>query len=102
MATAGKVSLTSLERDEVVITTMTGDEWNNAWSFGTDQCEARINALLGRQDLRIMRFRKIQVGSSDIARFDPLDIHDPANPAERRRRQKVSSFLKRGGRITEA
>lgn len=98
MATQGKGSLTSLERDEVVITTMTGDEWNDSARFGiVDQFEDRINACLGRQDLRCRRLRKLQGTLYDL---ESLDIYDPKQPAEQRGKERIASFLRRGGRIT--
>lgn len=89
------VALTSADVDEVVIV-------DAATIGGHEQCapaefEARVNAMLGRGDLRLPRRRNIP-GTRDL--YEPLDIHDPSETAEIRRAQPVWNFVRRGGRIT--
>jgi hypothetical protein len=50
MATAGWVALTSLSRHEIVVTQMTAEEFRSTTGFV--DLENRVNALLGRDDLR--------------------------------------------------
>jgi len=55
MATAGWVSLTSMEKTEIVVTTMTAEEYQGS-ADGSDtgylMNERRMNAVLKRSDLR--------------------------------------------------
>ncbi|MDB5987172.1 MAG: hypothetical protein JWR16_2225 [Nevskia sp.] len=54
MVTAGWVALTSLEKQEIVVTELTPDEYRATanGSSGYLQVEKRINAALGRADLK--------------------------------------------------
>lgn len=95
MATEGKVSLTSLERNEVVLTLLAESEG----PLDYDLIEARVNARLGRKDLRTHRHREIP---DKPGWYEPLDLFDPQSPVKMFRIQSVAAYLRRGGALTEA
>lgn len=92
-ATSGMVSLTSCERNEVVATMTTAQEWK---AYDLPAIESRINAALGRSDLRCVDF---------IARRgDRLyyrEIHVPNGKAVAVREQSLSDYVESGGVIKE-
>lgn len=95
MATEGKLSLTSLVCEEVVVTMAAVGEWPDNW----ERIDERVNRSLGRDDFRSQRLRPARDGRPGWC--EPVDIHDSAGTARFRREQRVADFLRRGGRVIE-
>ena len=60
MATQGLGSVTSFERNEIVLAEFSPDEWNNFEVDGTERFERRLRKLLDRDDLRVVRLRAVE------------------------------------------
>jgi hypothetical protein len=93
-ATEGMVSLTSIEKPEVVIAELTGEEMlmGNA---GAGACEVRVNRRLGRTDLRIPSLLRV-VGRDDLYFSDILSGEGEARVVRKVSRAK---FKKEGGSV---
>ena len=114
MVTDGWVSLTSIDRPEIVITEVTSDEHNVP--DGLLRCEGRINSELARSDLRIVWLSRVvdrttsQPGMSfqefQRAYIPPQcfyrDIFDPHGEATVIREESLDSFRSSGGRVIYA
>ena len=91
--TAGMVSLTSMKRAEVVATMATGEEWNRD---DLDAVEARVNAALGRADLRCPRLLRKPDGRVAYA-----DLRGGGGDALPAHTQTPAEFVAAGGVVTK-
>jgi hypothetical protein len=72
MVTAGWVSLTSIRGLEIVVTEMVPSEYNSGIPLAYEQVERRVNAALGRSDLRASWLvEAIQQGPTGAGRVLP-------------------------------
>jgi hypothetical protein len=58
--TADIGAATSCEKNEIVITEINSDEWNNWEAGGILEFEKRISQQLGRDDLRVVRLLRVE------------------------------------------
>ena len=58
--TAGIGSVTSCEKNEIVIAEINTAEWNSLEAGGALQFEKRISQQLGRDDLRVLRLLRVE------------------------------------------
>lgn len=116
MATRGWVSLTSVERPEVVVTTFTVDEVQAAGGGEPPyiDVEARVNAILGRHDLRVPWLESVErderpaagVSFQDFLKtYRPprllyRDIFTPGRFAEKASTESREQFERGGGVVT--
>jgi hypothetical protein len=115
MATDGWISLTSIDQPEVVVTQVTSDEYR-AIAGGNDgyrQVECRVNAALGRTDLRcswlvgIEEVEKTAQGASLPGFRTPFqpprllfrDIFEQGAVATETSRTRRSEFERNGGKL---
>jgi hypothetical protein len=90
--TAGMVSLTSVERNEIVATMAEDDEWNH---WNTRAIEGRVNRELLRQDLRHVDLRRVEGERCVYA-----DLFSAGGDAYDTRRQTLREFCDEGGIVT--
>ncbi len=115
-ATSGMISLTSGDRPEVVAVMLTSDEYNSSdMAAGCSACEARVNAELARDDLRIPRFMRSEdtFSAPDGVSFQEYqklykppklfyaDIHNANGEAEVVREESIDEFLASGGTLID-
>ncbi len=113
MATEGFIALTSTERVEIVVTEMTGPEWNDQEN-GDKACARRVNQALGRTDLRAVRLLRAEetfeapkgISFQEYQRlYTPpryvySDIHDPkGGEADMVSEQSFGEFQAENGTI---
>jgi hypothetical protein len=60
MVTNGLGSVTSCERNEVVLAEVTADEWSHVGVDDWASFERRLSKQLGRNDLRVVRLLSVQ------------------------------------------
>lgn len=112
MATDGFVSFTSIERPELILARLTSEEWSLQLPRGALAAEQRLNAELGRADLRacwlvrveeaaapsaatFQEFRRSYIPPATIHR----DIYSPDGEAKVVREESAAEFLASGGAI---
>lgn len=115
MATAGWVSLTSVEKNEVVVTELSAEEYRATvnGASGYLQVEKRINAALGRVDLKCPWFVRAEESGADATGMSfqdfrkvyrpPVvyyrDIFQPDAVAREVSRVSLSQFEQAGGKL---
>ena len=90
--TEGMVSLTSVERNEVIATRAENDEWSEG---DPRAIESRVNRELSRQDLRHVDFLR-----AEEDRFVYSDLFSAGGEACGTRRQTLREFREAGGVVT--
>ena len=115
-ATSGMMSLTSVDRPEVVAVMLSSDEYNTPdFAAGCWACENRVNTELGRDDLRIPRFIRSEETFSapdgiSFQEYQQLhkppklfyaDIYDVNGEAEVVREESLVEFLGSGGTLID-
>lgn len=116
MATCGWISLTSVERPEIIVTQLTGNEFRAAGSESPSytEVEGRVNAILGRNDLRVPWLASAEPDERHAApdsfpgflkthrpvRLLYRDIFDPDSVAEEVSTQSREQFEHDGGVVT--
>lgn len=93
MATDGWVSLTSIDRTEIVITTVTAEEHQTG--DGLIRCESRINSDMARSDLRLVWVER--AGNRGDLYY--RDIYTPKGDAELVSKMSVEEFQRSGGKM---
>jgi hypothetical protein len=90
--TEGMVSLTSVERNEVIATRAENDEWSR---WDPRAIESRVNRELSRQDLRHVDLRRAEAGRCVYS-----DLFSADGEAYATRRQTLHEFRDAGGVVT--
>ena len=101
MATDGWVALTSMDRPEIVRTTLTDEEYR-AYDSGGDACARRINTLLDREDLYYAEFLRYERGAApggDHAVYRRPG--DPDTEGAATRRVTVRDSVREGGTVLD-
>lgn len=113
MATDGFVSLTSVERPELILARLSSEEWSLQPPQGALSAEQRLNAELGRSDLRACWLVRVEEAAAPSAaatfqdfrrrHIPPVtihrDIYSPDGEAEVVREESAAEFLASGGAI---